>query len=594
MKATTATFNESKKPSASQISRLQPAHTGLLQRKCACGGTPGPDGECAACKARRLALQRQALGQAELAAPTIVRAALRSLDQPLESAARAFGEPGLGHDFSNMRIHAGIAERLQTKLAVGQPGDVYEQEANRVADQVMRMPDPDMTGQTERSYAPHIQRIRAMGEERMRRQLVNEKEEEEQTSLQGKEAAGYTPEITPCTEAHIESIRGQGQPLPESERSFFEPRFRHDFSDVRIHTDQRAAESARAINALAYTVGRDIVFGARQFAPDTATGKSLLAHELTHVVQQQSQAPEVIQSPPEEANANPEVRMRTELSHPTIHQQSVPPTIQRDLARVPPHPAAAGRVLTPVQMAAAIAFNNHVVGPGGADLIREIRDVLGTSPTPAVIDDDFVNAVVRWQAMQGLTQDGQLGPLAAAPLFREIGAEGAGKCRVVSGPTYHPMTALTPPPVVAGGGEQAIFTFDAEFANDPANGEFASCCEVHQFIRWNPAFAAAAPGGPPHGFPAGAAADTWIEDRDAAGLRYGHRSGPFSENVDIDHYSDNTGRNLAFGHLFHGRDTPQTPRGTGEWRFFVQAFDVCSGKRVGSGDAATDYLTIRW
>jgi hypothetical protein len=65
-----------------------------------------------------------------------------------------------------------------------------------------------------------------------------------------------------------------------------EPRFGHDFSRVKLHTDAKAAESAQAVNALAYTVGRDVVLGARQYAPGTNEGRRLLAHELTHVVQQ--------------------------------------------------------------------------------------------------------------------------------------------------------------------------------------------------------------------------------------------------------------------------------------------------------------------
>ena len=83
----------------------------------------------------------------------------------------------------------------------------------------------------------------------------------------------------------IQSTRGEGSPLPESARRFFEPRFGHGFSEVRIHTNEKAAESARAVGALAYTVGHDIFFGAQQFAPETPPGKSLLAHELTHVLQ---------------------------------------------------------------------------------------------------------------------------------------------------------------------------------------------------------------------------------------------------------------------------------------------------------------------
>ena len=77
-----------------------------------------------------------------------------------------------------------------------------------------------------------------------------------------------------------------GQPLDHATRAFMEPRFRHDFSGVRVHANTKAAESARAVNAAAYTVGRDIVFDAGQFDPLTSVGRSLVAHELTHVVQQ--------------------------------------------------------------------------------------------------------------------------------------------------------------------------------------------------------------------------------------------------------------------------------------------------------------------
>jgi outer membrane protein OmpA-like peptidoglycan-associated protein len=83
-----------------------------------------------------------------------------------------------------------------------------------------------------------------------------------------------------------ETIRSPGQPLDAETRAFMEPRFGHDFSKVRVHTDARAAESARSVNALAYTVGRDVVFGAGQYAPGRHSGRTLIAHELTHVVQQ--------------------------------------------------------------------------------------------------------------------------------------------------------------------------------------------------------------------------------------------------------------------------------------------------------------------
>lgn len=87
-------------------------------------------------------------------------------------------------------------------------------------------------------------------------------------------------------------LNSSGQPLDEGTRAFMEPRFGHDFSQVRIHTDERAVESAEAVNALAYTVGRNVVFGEGQYAPGTYEGQMVLAHELTHVVQQDGSAGE--------------------------------------------------------------------------------------------------------------------------------------------------------------------------------------------------------------------------------------------------------------------------------------------------------------
>jgi hypothetical protein len=85
-------------------------------------------------------------------------------------------------------------------------------------------------------------------------------------------------------------LNSPGQPLDANTRAFFEPRFGHDFSRVRVHTDGQAMESARSVGALAYTVGRDVVFGAEQYSPGTTEGAELLAHELTHVVQQSAGA----------------------------------------------------------------------------------------------------------------------------------------------------------------------------------------------------------------------------------------------------------------------------------------------------------------
>lgn len=124
------------------------------------------------------------------------------------------------------------------------------------------------------------------------RQSVVEEEErrkrpEEAAAIQAKEESGQAPASEPEIESQINHVQGGGgEPLAEAVRADFEPRFGVDFSGVRVHKGAQAAEAARAINARAYTTGNDIVFAAGEYAPGTTEGKHLLAHELTHVVQQ--------------------------------------------------------------------------------------------------------------------------------------------------------------------------------------------------------------------------------------------------------------------------------------------------------------------
>ncbi len=110
-------------------------------------------------------------------------------------------------------------------------------------------------------------------------------EDEEEKKVQMKESIGNA-QATEGFENYVTGLDGSGQQLPADVRSFYEPRFGYDFSNVRIHTDTVAAKSAQSINALAYTTGSNIVFGAGQYAPGNDSGKRLLGHELTHVVQQ--------------------------------------------------------------------------------------------------------------------------------------------------------------------------------------------------------------------------------------------------------------------------------------------------------------------
>jgi uncharacterized protein DUF4157 len=150
-------------------------------------------------------------------------------------------------------------KRLQTKSILNQHGDHFEREANRMADFVVR----------DKTQGPAV------------RNHSLDSPQSEGSKAPNKSSAHITaPPIV------HEVLENSGQPLDFSTRVSMEQRFGHDFGNVRVHLDDRAAASARSVNALAYTVGSDIVFSAGAFAPDDLSGRRLLAHELTHVVQQ--------------------------------------------------------------------------------------------------------------------------------------------------------------------------------------------------------------------------------------------------------------------------------------------------------------------
>lgn len=190
---------ETKVASTPPRSSSATATSGLLPRRCACGSAAGMTGECEACG------RKKRLG-------------------------------------------------LQTKLKVNEPGDIYEREADRVADEVLAT-----SGRSAVSGAPpSIQRFSGHSSGEMN--------------------------AAPASVDH--ALASPGTPLDPALRIDMEQRFGHDFSKVRVHTDAAAAQSAREMDAHAYTVGDRVVFDASRFAPGTSDGRRLLAHELTHVVQQ--------------------------------------------------------------------------------------------------------------------------------------------------------------------------------------------------------------------------------------------------------------------------------------------------------------------
>lgn len=165
---------------------------------------------------------------------------------------------------------------IQPKLTINQGSDLYEKQADAMADKVMRMPDHDTQQQS--FFKPNSFPI----------QRKCEKCEEEENNIQRKGTNDSPSHQGSEIEAYVNQLDSKGKELSPETLNFFEPRFGYDFSHVRVHTDSIAAKSARSINALAYTSGNNIVFNSSQYSPESAKGKKLLGHELTHVVQQNS------------------------------------------------------------------------------------------------------------------------------------------------------------------------------------------------------------------------------------------------------------------------------------------------------------------
>jgi hypothetical protein len=177
------------------------------------------------------------------AAPVVQRAAVRGV-RPLR----------FGYDFSRISVLTPKSLPIQAKAAVDSSGDVYEQEADRMADVALAGPmHAPVTG-----MPPHIRR--------------------------GLDPHALRKPGFPVPPIIHDVLRSSGHALDPATRASMEPRFGRDFADVRVHTDAAAAESARAINSLAYTAGDHVVFAAGNYNPRTVAGKRLLAHELTHVV----------------------------------------------------------------------------------------------------------------------------------------------------------------------------------------------------------------------------------------------------------------------------------------------------------------------
>ena len=172
-----------------------------------------------------------------------------------------------------------IKNGIQPKLKVSHPSEIQEQEADRIAEYITFM------SPSSASPAP----LKSSVNEKVNRKCESCDQEEEGGETFHRKSSDNNEHLESDDAVQdIYSMKGGGSALATSTRSFMEPLFGFDFGKVRIHTDERARRSAKSLNARAYTVGNDIMLGESTFEPNTLKGRRLLAHELTHVIQQNS------------------------------------------------------------------------------------------------------------------------------------------------------------------------------------------------------------------------------------------------------------------------------------------------------------------
>ena len=292
---------------------------------------------------------------------------------------------------------------IQPKLIIGKPDDIYEQEADRVAEEVMRMPEPQVQRQEEpeeeeeellqtkplaEQITPLVQR-QIEEEEEVQGKLSDNKqiqgqeavpEEEEPETVQTKQVKNKTPRSRCKLDAKINTFKSGGKPLPKPTRNFFEERMGSDFSQVRIHDDSQAADAAKLIGAKAFTMGKDVAFGEGQYKPETKDGKELLAHELAHTIQQSNlksgfsdnqKYPSIMRSPEQLEHEPPS-------EHLSFIESKIPnPSVTR----------------TDQGILATVYFgqNSFLLDARQANLVEQLSDQLRLMPNPTVIVDGYAS-----------------------------------------------------------------------------------------------------------------------------------------------------------------------------------------------------------
>lgn len=218
--------------------------------------------------------------------------------EPLQKKAYRTAQPEQEPQTVQKQSAAQDQPRLQTKLSVSTPGDSHEQEADRVADEVVSRSaapaqeenklNPGSTKPENNAANPQSLQTKISRMEEPASATTEAPQPETEAPASTETATDNEQGVSAEVEQQIEGLRGQGAQLPEQVRTEMESQFNHDFSSVSIHSDSTADTLCKQLSARAFTVGSDIFFASGEYAPDSQEGKRLLAHELTHVVQQGS------------------------------------------------------------------------------------------------------------------------------------------------------------------------------------------------------------------------------------------------------------------------------------------------------------------
>jgi hypothetical protein len=346
------------------------------------------------------------------------------------------------------------------------PGDVYEREADRVAAEVVRAPEPGP------------QRACACSGDCPTCSLERHSQEGPRPQASPLQANAPEPAVPPPTPPAYDVLRAPGQPLDAATRAFMEPRFGHDFGRVRVHVGDEAAASAEALHARAYTLGNRIVFGAGQYALGTAAGRHLIAHELTHVIQQGNtprpmRQPEPTAPERDDEESHPE-GLEVGGGAPVRVLERGGQRASRDLAIEPTRPDMPEPELTEAGIGEAIQYNAFRFKDRYS--IAIVRDIVGVPRFPAVSDEDLARGVARYQASFGLTADGKAGPETTLRLVAEARSEALPKDAVqLRADNYVTWTPAAGAHNGCGatldaGGLATFFQWDVNFSTSLRNG----------------------------------------------------------------------------------------------------------------------------